>query len=475
MNRWPPGWLAATWRFPRARRRLVCMRVAAVCCLAALGLGCSTWYVGTEEPPTPPFIDLLDPGFEPDYATDVYLAALQTASLRLRGVPPDAADVAAVQAGGREAYESIILRWVDPTQNPDLAPTLRTFFLDLFGLPDAVIDVGGSPVNHAEPANLATYLVANDLPFSGLLTAPYCVDNALNPVPCSGGTPIPAGVLSNQAYLSYYAGNVGFNWAQISTQLLSCRITPDPSDAPLVECNNCGTGNPAEVPPEDDPSDPPRLHKKYQGLGTACTRCLGVFSARRLAFAKYDTDGVYNSTFTITDLETPVDNQGICYNMPPGYSVPGTGGTELVPCCTDFSNPATCMDAATAMAQPGGCCYHEILTDYHAYESIQCGNPAALCTGLYFDEEVKSPAELGKLALQLDQADFPECMARRVLAYAIGDEVGTLGPAATAVEPAWYPAHTLEVYGTSFEDADYQLPLLLRDVFTGKEFLDSHL
>lgn len=431
-------------------------------CMLAVAMAAACKAVVGVDPPPPP------------YTPEDYLSALENASLQLRGRLPSEEEREEVRARRKLAYEQLIDEFLDPAATPELTPQLRGHFLQMFQLPDEVADVGGTPVNYAEPANLATHLVVEDKSFGELVTATYCVDDDLEEIGCTGGSPFPSGILTSQALLEAYGGQMGFRRVSVMTQLTQCKVIPDDVEQPLRECNNCGSGGGGDVFPVDDPSTPPRLHKKYQGTNGPgqCAGCHSPLSARRLVYAKYDDDGIFDPNRIILDMETPARNEGKCYANVPGFSEPGSGGTELTPCCTDYGNPATCLTPAEAMAQPGGCCHHPYFYDYHAYDAIECTNPSADCTGLFYDSIMNKPGDWGKNLLDIPEAGFYGCMTRRFFAFALAEDPGLLGLAeASGSPPAPRDADVLADYTARFEESDWHARELLREIFKGDEYL----
>ena len=94
-----------------------------------------------------------------------------------------------------------------------------------------------------EPANLATYVLTNNLPWSVVFTADYCVDDNLDKTPCTGNLPDAqrAGVLTNQSLLRLYGKPNAFQFQRtsIAHQLITCGIYPD-GGADLVRTNATG-------------------------------------------------------------------------------------------------------------------------------------------------------------------------------------------------------------------------------------------
>lgn len=421
---------------------------------------------------------------KPPFSTNTLLEALREASLRTRGHLPSATEEQAVRDRGQVAYEELIDVFLDPEQTPELAGQLRAHFIDVFGLGDQIVDVGGTPVNYAEPANLATYLIVQDVSFTELLTATYCIDNNLEITPCSNDAAFPSGILTSHAILQGYSGSRGYRRISVLSQFLHCEVLPRPLDPnavpvdlPLRECNNCGMqGGGGTVLPLDDPPAPPRLHKAFQGTeGPAdCRDCHSQLNARRLAYAKYDDDGFYLPTGNIFTLEPPIDNDGVCYTIPQGWAEPGSGTmNDLTRCCVDFGDPSTCLTPAEAVAEPAGCCWHPFLTDFHAYESIACTDPSSLCPGLYFGFPISKPADWAKILVNSDEAGFHRCMSRRFLAFAMGVEHGAFGTGeGVGTPPFEYDEATLDTYGDILKNqADWKVRPLLAEIFKGTEYL----
>lgn len=402
------------------------------------------------------------------YSNETYAAALRSASFKLRGELPQSWETHWVLTEGRTAYESRIDAYLT---SPQLAPTLRTWFRSQYGLGDGMVTVvdpvsaANVNVNLDGPANLATYLVVNDLPWTGILDADYCVDNALSPVACTGNTPANerAGILSDQAFLRMYGKSEAFNFQRVSMteQLTSCSIYPV-ADSPLTRRNDDAAATPA-----DDPAVPPRIHAKYQGAmqgdegsEIACHACHSALISRRAAFAKFDVDGFYDVSRTISDVENPTDNGDKCYVVPPGLTV-----GDLKTCDDVTFDPLT-----------DGCCYDATFTDPNASDNDTCSTPGAPCTGTYKNVAFSGLAELGDLILDpaVNGGAFYDCQVTRFHNFALGIANGELGlQASSGAAPARPDADVLTKYRSLFEHDNYNVRELLRALFTGDEFLSS--
>lgn len=438
--------------------------LSAVVFIAAVSLGCKPKEV--EHPPltdTPNVEDPVNP-----YTNDDYAAALRSASLKIRGQLPPAADTQEVLAEGRLAYEAKIDEYVE---SPEFVEYMHNNFKDWFGLGGQFVPVtdpytGGQIVlNTSEPSNLAAYVLKYDLPWGEVFSADYCVDDNLNVMnDCTGGLPQDqrAGILTSQPLLRLYGKPEAFNFQRtsIAHQLMACEVYPD-GGTPLVRTNAA-----AGTLPADNPADPPRIHAKYQGSlqgddgEVFCATCHSSLLARRPAFNKFDIEGFYRPEFTILDIETPVENGDKCFIVPPG----------LTP-----ADLKTCEDP-TFDPQLDFCCYDEGFTDPNSSDAQWCADSDSDCLGKYANAQFSGPAEYVSLVMDesYSATKFYDCQTQRWFNYALGYFNGVLGLQAGGGAPPQYVGYyTVEKYRSTFARENYNARELLRALFKGDEFLST--
>src|SRR5205807_5328585 len=115
------------------------------------------------------------------FSHETYAAALESASLKLRGAPADTSDFHRVLSEGRVAYEQVIDAYLDPASNGQLGGKLKDFYRSVF----QVTAPPGSPdgLNYDDPANLAAFVAVNRLQVRAIVTADFCVANDLTIYP----------------------------------------------------------------------------------------------------------------------------------------------------------------------------------------------------------------------------------------------------------------------------------------------------
>jgi hypothetical protein len=194
-----------------------------------------------------------------------------------RELSPD--ELTAIERDGPQAIDGIVRAWSDDAALGELARRLvKTKFA-----------VGGSRdgINFDLPSNLAAYIVSQKLPWSTLLTADYCIDNAGTKKDCDSQAPFKGGgMLNTRAYLSSRAGR--FNLTRASTMMLgfACEHYPmdqvlEPPLSPTVLQGLFATDKP-----------PPDVR---DGLGnsTGCYLCHSQFAPHAQVFVKFNEAGVY--------------------------------------------------------------------------------------------------------------------------------------------------------------------------------------
>lgn len=407
------------------------------------------------------------------YSHDDYAAALRSASVKLRGRLPSQEDTSLVRTQGRTAYESLIDSYVD---SDAFIHEMHALVSRSLGMGDDTADAGGVLVNTDAPADLASYVIDTDKPWTEILTAEYCITSMIDSggamvfaqTPCTNGTPPleRAGILTLHSFLYVYgqANTFNFQRTSVAQQFLNCGIYPV-SDAPLVRSNS----TPGQDPATDD-ADPPRVHVKYQGEmmnddGTtiACAACHSALLSRRNAFTRFDRNGFYDPLRTVADVEDPAENEGKCYVVPDGFAL-----DDLTPCNSVGS-------LAEALAQPGGCCFDPMFTDPNAADNLMCGEPDG-CMGWYAGETFHGTRELAQLILdeELTDSAFYKCQTRRFVDYVIGDNTGAISVSAGVGDsPGVVDPNVIEKYRSFFAREGWNVRELMRALFKGDEFLKS--
>jgi hypothetical protein len=210
-------------------------------------------------------------------ATHLYLSQL---SSMLVGRPLNQSETDLIKAERGGAIEKLVNKWLYMTFFADAAKVMVQTQLMMSG------EANG--VNHELPGNLAKYVVRNDLPYSKLLTADFCVDNDQKKIACDTGAPYSAGVLATRAYLISSYGRFNLGRAGKMMRYFACmdypmdkKLQPPLKRERLIDLfqQEKGTG-------EDF------------GNGLACYTCHSQFGAHAQFFVKFDSQGIYQSKAT---------------------------------------------------------------------------------------------------------------------------------------------------------------------------------
>jgi hypothetical protein len=281
--------------------------------------------------------------------------------------PLTADEVAAIEASVDEhgdaqpAIDAIVTGW---TAEPALAEAARE-------LVQTRLAVSGSRdgIDFELPGNLAAKTVVDDLPWSTLLTADYCVGADLQPIECDSGAPYVAGLLTTRAYLAGRASRFNLTRASTMMNTFACHHYPMPeSFEPKVPRERLRAMFRADTPEEqEDPTAADAF-----GNGFACYACHGQFAPHAQLFVQFDESGVFRAD--ATGLQDPAGELGR-----------STGG----------------------------------LFASHFEDPDEARSPAAQMLG----QPVATLVEAGQVLAQ--SPEFTRCMARNVLEYGIGLEPGT--------------------------------------------------
>ncbi|MBK8202998.1 MAG: hypothetical protein IPK68_11965 [Bdellovibrionales bacterium] len=103
-------------------------------------------------------------------------------------------------------------------------------------------EMGGTAngINYSEPANLATYLIVNNLDYRQLLLADYCINDSFAKVQCSSfasesqSQMYAAGALTTQGFLEKWQSAFNFRRTSKAFKAFACRAYPDEVDTGLA-------------------------------------------------------------------------------------------------------------------------------------------------------------------------------------------------------------------------------------------------
>lgn len=397
---------------------------------------------------------------------NAYLAPAERAAQLLGGGPLPEDVRSAIAEEGLDAYRSYVDRLTDSSRNPFFAPAVRRYFLQDMELEDRRVAVEHPQtqatvrINLADGADLATYLVANDRPFSELLTSEKCVRARteehvsggrlrFEEVECTDGSPVRAGLFTQHGFLHAMPSVSGLERARVWKLYLGCETQTESQEEGWASCNAC-EGDPNRALDPKDPATPnPRIHAKYvvPDNDSWCATCHHWLNPRRQFFIKYDEAGFYTPGRTLFDAERPEDNFGRCITIPLGATA-----DALTPC----------PDPGYAGPQdndwPYGCCYDPTLTDANAtafridspFACVDASEP--FCAGQYYGEIFSDLGAVGAAMAegQIDDHLFGRCASTRIANHLLGRDAGTFRDRIADRAPAPLPdeleAHLLEVY-----------------------------
>lgn len=188
---------------------------------------------------------------------------------------------------GEDAIDPMVRGWVE---QPEFAEAIRYMVQEQ-------LHASGERegVDYELPGNLAAELARDDLPWSTLLTADYCVGGDGSHIECDTGAPYAAGVLATRAYLISNKGRYNLGRAKLMLETFACRIYPMeqeiqiPLDKPtLIPMFRAETADEQEVEEAEGGF----------GNGIGCYHCHNQFGAHAQLFVKFDADGNWRDEAT---------------------------------------------------------------------------------------------------------------------------------------------------------------------------------
>ena len=203
----------------------------------------------------------------------------------------------AIERDGEDAIEPMLSAWVE---EPGFALAMRDMM-------ETLLAVSGTRegIDFELPGNLVAQVAGQDLPWSTILTADYCVDATGGEVACDTGAPYEAGVLATRAYLISNKGRFNLSRAKRMLSTFGCRNYPMESDIQvplekevLIPMFRAQTA--AEQTVEEAAGG--------FGNGDGCYLCHSQFGAHAQLFVKYDENGLWQST--ADGLQDPANELG---------------------------------------------------------------------------------------------------------------------------------------------------------------------
>lgn len=204
------------------------------------------------------------------------IKAMKTAMVALAQKFPSDEDMALAET--EEGYQQVIRQIFE---SEGFANAIQLLAMNDFEMGGTI---GG--INYSEAANLAAYLVSNNLDYRQILTADYCVDDDLKKVSCSAfASPaqtqsFAAGAVTTQGFMEKWQAAFNFRRVAKMFKVFACKEYPDNLDPGLAQ---------AQLP---------------ETLKTfACTDCVPKcydchksMNPRAVLFYSFDRKGKYNTS-----------------------------------------------------------------------------------------------------------------------------------------------------------------------------------
>ncbi len=213
------------------------------------------------------------------FTSEELARALKIVAQTLVSRDPTANELAQA-AKGVDAYKEVIESYF-------ATPSFQTTHLNYYR---AFFEMAGTAngIDYDEPANLAVYIAVNDLPFTEILRATYCVKNEngeLKKKPCSSfnnneslAQSQGAGVVTTQAFLQKWSSSFNFRRVSKAFKFFACSEYPDPTDPGMTE---------KEI------SDSVK-NFSCTDCEPACYSCHRTLNPRATLFYVFDRSGKYN-------------------------------------------------------------------------------------------------------------------------------------------------------------------------------------
>jgi hypothetical protein len=213
-----------------------------------------------------------------------------------------------IQAEGEPAIEALIEEW---TASPGFAESMRDMVqneLQASGERDGI--------DFELPGNLVAQVVGENLPWSTILTADYCVDADGAMIECDTGAPYEAGVLVTRAYLIPNKGRFNLTRALRMLEVFACRGYPMEPDIQIpVDKDIFIPMFRAQTPEEQTEEEA----LGGFGNGAGCYTCHSQFGAHAQFFVKFDDDGLWQADATGLQAEGLQEN-GQPYELGTSYN-----------------------------------------------------------------------------------------------------------------------------------------------------------
>ncbi|MEZ4460821.1 MAG: hypothetical protein R3E66_14035 [bacterium] len=277
---------------------LIALSLGLSACKGEVSLNTDPAPAATQTTPTTPAatpttpINTADPGV-PNAAPKLVLNAddatyyLRSISQMLVSRPLTASENDQLQREGGDAVRPIIEAWTSEPGFVDAAKYMMQQKLKASGDRDGI--------DFEAPGRLVAHLVANNRPWSEVITSDYCIDATGAQADCDSGAPYRAGVLTTRAFLAGNASRFNLGRASRLMKVFACRAYPMedtlqpylPKETliPMFRASNAEEQTVEEA-------------KGAFGNGDECYSCHGQFGAHAQFFVKFDQTGMWRSDAT---------------------------------------------------------------------------------------------------------------------------------------------------------------------------------
>jgi hypothetical protein len=212
----------------------------------------------------------------PAYSARTVQSYLEQLSTQLAGRPLNENEIGRIGELRSKAIEEILTEWIYGGYFPRSAKIMIQTQLLTSG--------SNSGIDYDLPGNLAKYLARNDLAYSTLLTADYCVDSEMNKIGCDTGAPYTAGILTTRAFMRINQGRFNLGRANKLLRYFACKEYPLDTalQPPLAKSRLIPLFQTEKAMPGAD-----------FGNGLVCYTCHSQFGAHAQFFVKFDEMGVW--------------------------------------------------------------------------------------------------------------------------------------------------------------------------------------
>lgn len=215
----------------------------------------------------------------------------------LAGRPLESHEVQGLQTQGAAAIPAILEAWTREAGFVENTRYMMAQKLKASGERDGI--------DFEAPGRLVAHVVSNDLPFSEVITADYCIATDGSQTACDSGAPYNAGVLTTRAFLAGNAGRFNLGRASRLMKVFSCRAYPmEDTLQPYLPREVLIPMFRASTVEEQTVEEA----KGAFGNGDACYACHGQFSAHSQFFVKFDQTGLWRAE--ATGLQDPEGELG---------------------------------------------------------------------------------------------------------------------------------------------------------------------